>query len=480
MSVVCTTTTIPGIPPTPATVISSLRLGWDASAISKSGLFGDGKFSFSVGVGSQGVIAGLAENFTGKSYREIQFGFSASNRTMFVMEFGERKTPDFVVNGATVQIWRLGGVVSYYIGNNRVYTSEQSNSALLFAAAMLYSGGDTIANAEFINTSSESGNCSAQLQSLAGQSGWDVATCGAHLLFQPLKTKVWVGGGTEAHDNYLAPLVTFCGIGEYCNSSTQLQPLTVNSGVEASVADMSLSVNALPYLHTIVYGAAHPLTRITAMLKPLVAVSADHAFGYSANYFQAVGNMAGEGIRIDGLAQLTLTGRYTLDAQATLQPLSGLSATLPMLAMQAQGGAQMAARLPMPTLVISGTFAAVGRAVMTLPACTLTASGTVGGTATARLTLPGGYAVTARTGAQAILAIAPYGYRLNGAGLAGGTASARLTLRGHYALNAHALAEAYARAVMTLPALRMTSGAVARMRLPKPIIRAVVTDRTFR
>lgn len=134
------------IPAKPAGV--DYNLGWNSGGRSRGFIKDDGQATFQAGASNVGAICGLNGyeaplNYTGVT---IQFGWYLARGTAKVIEQGVVRTGTFAYDNSTVfKVKRVGGVVTYWIGETLAHTSTAARSTEpLWLQAALYSGDDEI------------------------------------------------------------------------------------------------------------------------------------------------------------------------------------------------------------------------------------------------------------------------------------------------------------------------------------------------
>jgi len=171
------------------------------------------------------------------------------------------------------------------------------------------------------------------------------------------------------------------------------------------------------------------------------------------------------------VANLTLLGSFVIESQVS-SFVNGVEVTLPAITSEAYSGGRVGVSLSPLTGSSTGTSIGWITASMTLPSLTASATGTTGSVGFAALTLSGAFSLSAYSGAQTVLAIAPYGYVISSAGTSGSVGGAELTLP---ALQGAAIvtAEGHGSANLTLPALQMAPAGQAWLTLPALTMHAV-------
>lgn len=133
-------------PATPAKLIYEYNIGWTGRARSRSSLKGAGAYTFTVPASSSGVVIGLSVEPKPAGYNDILFGFFVSRGVVRVYESGQEAAYIGFHPGAELKIQRTGGMVRYFVDGTQV--RERTNeSATVFLAAAMYSGGDTVLDA---------------------------------------------------------------------------------------------------------------------------------------------------------------------------------------------------------------------------------------------------------------------------------------------------------------------------------------------
>lgn len=142
---------VPAIPEIPAYTISENRIGWDAGANSIAEQDGDLYVRFQVPF-ALGAIVGLYDASVARNpiiFTDIHHGFyiySGANGALWairdanrVLQFGGAATPT-----TTYEIRRVGGQVTYWVDNVRVYVSPVASSGVQRVGTTLYATGDMV------------------------------------------------------------------------------------------------------------------------------------------------------------------------------------------------------------------------------------------------------------------------------------------------------------------------------------------------
>jgi len=131
------------------------NLGWNAAAISVPPLVGNGKASFSIPIGTSGIVCGLnpVPTSAGVDYFEIPHAIYFTKGNFLVSEHGVLKTSAAAyVSSDVFSLTRIGQNI-YYAKNDVVfYASILPSSGTLVMDSSIYSGGDTIIDASIVNT----------------------------------------------------------------------------------------------------------------------------------------------------------------------------------------------------------------------------------------------------------------------------------------------------------------------------------------
>jgi len=131
------------------------NLGWNAAAISVPPLVGNGKASFSIPIGTSGIVCGLnpVPTSSGVDYFEIPHAIYFTKGNFLVSEHGALKTSATAyVSSDVFSLTRIGQNI-YYAKNDVVfYASTLPSSGTLVMDSSIYSGGDTIVDASIVNT----------------------------------------------------------------------------------------------------------------------------------------------------------------------------------------------------------------------------------------------------------------------------------------------------------------------------------------
>jgi len=136
--------------------------GWNAGARTKAVLIGDGSFEFEVGQ-SAGIVCGLSNYDISTDYTEIQHAFYIDNVSVKIVESGKDLSNFFVVpKNSTFKFTRFNSIVTYYVNDLFIYTSNVLSIGEVFLNCSLYLAGDSIFNPRVTTTVS----CLANLSNL--------------------------------------------------------------------------------------------------------------------------------------------------------------------------------------------------------------------------------------------------------------------------------------------------------------------------
>lgn len=156
-------TVCPGIserPSSPAQVVVTPRIGWDAGANSVQTLTGNVRLAFTVGAATA-MVVGLREVSRGRGAQTVPARIKRGWRVRVgagrlfadVYEAGASRTPSYPLDPCEVlEVLRDGDAVMYRVGGELVHTTMNlpwnASAALLgpvFVTACLYTTGDVLA-----------------------------------------------------------------------------------------------------------------------------------------------------------------------------------------------------------------------------------------------------------------------------------------------------------------------------------------------
>lgn len=426
----------PGVPATAATTSHDFNIGWNSGARSVVGMPLDCAYTFSADPSSVGIVTGLNDFDNDPGYGEIDFGVYLNVGMAQVYENGVSKSVPFSFGSAdTFVIQRRGSTITYAHNGAVFYTSSKPSTSEVFADVSMYMGGDSITAASFGALELESEpppptmHAEGAFMPLAG-SGGDVSSAAGAGTLAPLTGRGFVstlapsyaiGSGTLSYlTGYSISLTGGLGSGE-----GSFLPLTGGGG---------------DYNHAIGEGSLQPLT----------------GFGGSATEWREWSWSAS--------ADLVMPGPFIVEARATRHPLNTLEARMPRFTLEAFGGAQLRATMPMPTLQATGTGVVIGRINATMPMPTLEASGITGSVGRIDATLRGGFTLEAYGGAV-IEAILQDGFTLQASGTTGAVGRLTATMP-MFELEAHASADQVGRIDATMPMIRPVASAVLDVLMP--------------
>lgn len=144
----------PGIPATPAQVISRADFGWDAGANSVDRLSGDLHLVFTMPSPVVGAVNGLRSDRPGVGIPDlVQFGFmfgkAAPTGDVYAVFENGAPIGGYVVRSTLLdeefEIRRVRDTVTYRVNGVVVHTSTQKTFAPLLTTGCLFASGDSIA-----------------------------------------------------------------------------------------------------------------------------------------------------------------------------------------------------------------------------------------------------------------------------------------------------------------------------------------------
>lgn len=157
VATVCTTTSVwvppaqaveavPATPSTPSQTLIDNNIGWNAGAISKVSLSGDGGFQWKFGVSTTGGVVGFAQANDNVGISDISHGFYYTVETgLKVIEGGSIKSGSVAyADGDWLRVMRVGGQVTYWVNSTKVFTSAYASTGLVYLDVSLYTAGDYI------------------------------------------------------------------------------------------------------------------------------------------------------------------------------------------------------------------------------------------------------------------------------------------------------------------------------------------------
>lgn len=456
---------IAGTPPTPgtsgtaATIVQDFNLGWNSGAISNAVILGSGSFQFKASCPAQGIVAGLNDNNLDSNYPEINYGFYLSNILAVVMEAGVIKTTAYAYTPATVfSIQRRGDVVSYYMGDALIYTSETPTDVPLFADVSLYAGGDAITSAAIVESVYGLSGVNAVFEPLRSYAytGTYAESAG---VFEPIIT-VSAGHAKVVVTGVMSPLTSISSNFSYASSAASFASITSDSGGGFIIPDYALSANAIAYVLSYSHGLTGEIGGVDAAFEAIETLAANRPYGESRGRMSAVLSYSGEYFPINAAAVL-VGPKGVIRAQGTEQQKNAFQGVSKEGSLTAHAGGFAQLTAGDPQLLATGVGMVVGRARLRASAGVLTASGQTGGVGKARLVATGSGSVTGYSGAVLSVRIGGQS-KIVASGTAGSVGQAimrlplcRLVASGH--------TEDYGSAVLVGPALRPVSSGQARL-----------------
>lgn len=165
---------IPPTPPVPASPSQTLydyQFGWNSRARSRVAMLGDGVFSFRVPADSIGVMVGLvpqADPPRVAGYIDLRWSFYVSRGRVRIYEDGQEVQDLGAYPNARLALRRRLGQIVYLIDGVEVRTAPNQSVPLVLAAA-LYSGGDSVDDADYKAEAGGTGaGVIAPLQAISG------------------------------------------------------------------------------------------------------------------------------------------------------------------------------------------------------------------------------------------------------------------------------------------------------------------------
>lgn len=150
----------PAIPPRKPTKEQTLldyQIGWNAKGHSVEAVSGNGAFKFRVPRSTTGAVVGMSKSPRDAGYNDIAYGFFVQSGVVSVIESGQ-VIGDFGAHpNATLKITRLNGQILYDIDGSVVRT-RRNDPAPLFLSASLYTGGDSVDDAELLGVAATLGS----------------------------------------------------------------------------------------------------------------------------------------------------------------------------------------------------------------------------------------------------------------------------------------------------------------------------------
>lgn len=153
-------------PDTPAKTLIDYQIGWNARAHSVAPLQGGGAFRFKVPRGSSGVVVGLTAQPKKTGYNDIAYGFFVESGVVHIIESGQQTSTVGANPDAELIVARSSGQIVYMVGG-QVVRVRPNNSEPMYLSAALYTGGDTVEDAELIDFASAVG----EMTPLVGYAG---------------------------------------------------------------------------------------------------------------------------------------------------------------------------------------------------------------------------------------------------------------------------------------------------------------------
>lgn len=147
---------IPPRKPTKEQTIIDYQLGWSGKAHSVEAMEGNGMFQFRVPKATTGAVVGLSASPRDKGYNDIAFGFYVESGVVKILESGQQVASLGAFPGSTLRISRFNGRIIYDI-DGAVVRDRPNDPAPLFLSAALYTGGDTVDDAQLLPVNAASG-----------------------------------------------------------------------------------------------------------------------------------------------------------------------------------------------------------------------------------------------------------------------------------------------------------------------------------
>jgi fermentation-respiration switch protein FrsA (DUF1100 family) len=287
----------PAIAPRPASPESTVvdyQFGWNAKARSVAPLVGNGAFQFRVPRDTSGAVVGLAVAPRNDGYRDINFGFYVANGVVRILELGVEVANLGAHPNALLRVTRSGGRILYDIDGTLV--RERANSdAPVYLTAGLYIGGDTVEDAELVDTAT----VSLTFEPLLVYAGEDEAEQ-IIFSFEPLEIEA-ISYPTGSIDLVFEPLeVVAADAGGYSFAGLDFLPLTVGAEQDALVPEYAFAeIDFMPMTFAAA-GVTHIIGNIEFSMEPLLVLASDDAaYTQAILSFEPLEIYADEGERPD-------------------------------------------------------------------------------------------------------------------------------------------------------------------------------------
>lgn len=463
----------PGKPGTPASLIADYKFGWNSSAVSAASLTTDGSVTFSPSRGAQGVIVGLVGENPGPDYARLRHAIYITNNFARAIEYGAQQgTGVGLVGGEVLSIQRRGSKMTYLVDGVEMYVSELPvTSTNLYAVAEMYAGGDKVENAAFVVEVTGKNGADVALEPLAG-----FAAQAAHAA---VISKLLPLSGEAEGDRPQGAKTALQAVQGFASAKLQdsavkqlLEPISGLAADSGLVPTYAVSAGSLAYVLSSGFSITGEVGGVDAVLQLIDVLSADAPYGEVGEVLYPLRSLALQFPVLNAVADLTLTDKFTLVAEATAGEPTAFRGTA---VFSFKAGMGMAAKLRTPKLrlLATGTNISLGRAYLDAPMMTLNASMRAGGVARAKMSF-GAFKLRSFGGmALARKILGPY--TLSGHVRSGANGGVLGTIP-MQTLKASMSDSALMRARLVLPMLRLAGSGVGRMRMPMARLLASMSD----
>ena len=448
-----------GIPPTPSSLLYDNQMGWNSGARAVHVLDGNGYATFTIPSSSTGVVVGFSYSDAKNEYKAIDYAFHASHGLLDIYSRGVHIGVSVPYGGSEIlKIQRNGGRMEFYKNGIPLLLVPTTIVSPLVLNAALYTAGDAVDAAALFSTV------------VIAQSGADVT-------MEPLEVYSYDGsynvsaarmspltstsGGHQlvVMSTTMEPLFSVSSNYEYSYSTATFEPLTAEASSGGLIPVYAIVDTPMVYMTSASYGLTGEIGSADVAMKPMISLSADHAYGEVRGDMLPLDGYSGEYTTINAFFQGSL-GKFSLEANGKAIAPNSFYGVGKFSFYGAFGGyAKMA--LPPLSFTASATSTGVGAALMVMPMPTLTASGFVGNVGKFNKTLISNFKISAYSGAVLRVTLQD-GFSMQASGLSGAVGSIIVEMP-LFELVASGRVDDYGTAVLAMPMLQPVPSGIAKL-----------------
>lgn len=292
----------PPVPASPSQTLYDYQFGWNSRARSRVAMLGDGVFSFRVPADSIGVMVGLvpqADPPRSAGYADLRWSFYVSRGRVYVYENGQEVVELGAYPNARLALRRRLGQIIYLIDGVPVRTTPNESVPLVLAAA-LYSGGDSVDDAEY--KPEAGGNVAGVMAPLQAIGGTEAYAFGEGVMAPMVSgaTSFSRGSGSGA---FLA-LIGLAGDAQgYSLGAGVMMPLESDGEGAEVIPPYAVGGGYFGVMESAATGLTGTIGSAAAALQPLVSLGSDRPYAEARASMTPLAAY-GEDLRAPGEASL--------------------------------------------------------------------------------------------------------------------------------------------------------------------------------